>query len=526
MHAEVRHFPEGDYLWKTGDRDFCFFIVKSGHVEILEDSSGESKRVAVHEPGEFTGDVDLLSGRPSVVSGVARGDCEIIVLSSACLRTIVRERPELSDMILRAFMMRRVLLVEGGLTGIRLIGSRFSAETHAIREFFSRNRVPFTWLDLERSEEVHRLLDTLEICEGDTPVVMLTTGAILKNPSLEMLGELVGVRRTIQSTAYDLVVIGAGPAGLAASVYGASEGLRTLLVDRIAPGGQAGTSSKIENYLGFPTGLTGQDLADRALVQAEKFGTIISVPNDVMTLECGDGDHMLTIDGGGEIHARAVIVATGAQYRKLDVPGYEQLEMSGIYYAATGIEAQLCRGGDVAVVGAGNSAGQAAVYLANFAKKVWMIVRGQSLEKSMSSYLSRRIAGIDNIEVVLESQIVALHGERSIEMIEVQSVASMTTSCLPILALFVFTGAVPQTQWASDRLRLDAKGFVLTGPAVAEDSLWPLRRAPLFLETTCPGVFAAGDVRAGSVKRVASAVGEGSMAVAFVHEYLLGAATA
>lgn len=522
-HAEVIKVADGDHLWRAGDSDFAFFIVKSGRVEVVEESGGALQHVAYHDPGGFTGDVDLLSGRPSVVSAIALGPVEVIKLSPDCLRTIVRERPDLSDTILKAFIMRRVLLLERGFVGVRVIGSRYSAETQGIREFCSRNRVPYTWVDLERDESVQQLLETFHVNASETPVVVLADGAILKNPPITQLAERLGVRRTIDRKPFDLVVIGAGPAGLAASVYGASEGLRTLLVDRVAPGGQAGTSSKIENYMGFPTGLSGQDLAERALVQAEKFGTIVSVPTEVVKLECGDGDHTVTVDGGEELHARAVILATGAQYRKLDVPGYNTLEMSGVYYAATGMEAQLCRDGDVVVVGGGNSAGQAAVYLSGFAQKVWVVIRRDSLDDSMSSYLARRIASIENIEVLPRSQVAAVHGQRSVEMIEVADGKAGITRCIPSLALFVFIGAIPQTEWTSERLRLDSKGFVLTGPAVAKDPLWTQPRPPLFLETSCAGVFAAGDVRSGSIKRVASAVGEGSMAVAFVHEYLHGA---
>jgi thioredoxin reductase (NADPH) len=522
-HAEVVTLQDGDYLWRAGHAEISFFIIKDGRVEVLDDSSGKAVHVAFHEPGAFTGDVDLLSGRPSVVSAVARGTVEVIKLSVDCLRKIVREWPALSDIILKAFIMRRVLLLEQGITGIRVIGSRFSAETQAIREFCARNRVPYTWLDLERDPSVQALLKTFDIRENETPVVLMSDGVILKNPSVAHLAELVGVRRVIEHTIYDLVVVGAGPAGLAASVYGASEGLRTLLLDRVAPGGQAGTSSKIENYMGFPTGLSGQDLAERGLVQAEKFGATLSVPTEVTKLECGNGDHVIEIDGGEEIHARAVILATGAQYRKLDVPGYDKLEMSGIYYAATGMEAQLCRTGDVVIVGAGNSAGQAAMYLSDFAHKVYMVVRGKSLDASMSSYLSRRIETIHNIQVFTESVIAAVHGEQAIEGVEVRDCRTDNIQRLSAVGLFVFIGAIPQTEWASEQVRLDAKGFVLTGAAVAKDESWPLPRPPLFLETSCPGIFAAGDVRSGSIKRVASAVGEGSMAVAFVHEYLQGA---
>lgn len=519
-HAEQVRLNDGEYLWRAGDPNVRFYIIKSGRVEVLEGE--DDGHVAFHDPGSFSGDVDVLSGRPSIVSAVARGPVEAVSLSSDCLRKIVRVRPDLSDLILRAFIMRRVLLLERGVTGVRVIGSRFSSETQAIREFCARNRVPYTWLDLERDETVESLLSAFSIATNETPVVILGDGSILKNPPIAELAERVGVRQTLRREVFDLVVIGAGPAGLAASVYGASEGLQTLLIDRVAPGGQAGTSSKIENYMGFPTGLSGQELAERALVQAEKFGTTISVPNDVVHLECADQDHLLELNDGRQLHARAVILATGAQYRKLDIPGFDKLEMSGIYYAATGMEAQLCKNEDVVIVGAGNSAGQAAVYLSNYAKKVWMVVRGKSLEDSMSAYLAWRIESIGNIEVVTDTIVSSVHGERSVEMVEISHRGTGVTKCLTAAGLFVFIGAIPQTSWLSESIKMDEKGFVLTGEAVARSGCWELSRPPLYLETSCPGVFAAGDVRSGSIKRVASSVGEGSMAVAFVHEYLQG----
>jgi len=509
---------DGEPLWRAGEVEFCFYVVVKGQVEILEDTSGEPVHVAMHEKGEFTGDIDLLFGRPSVVSGICRGECEILEVKAQDLREIIKLRPALSDCVLSAFIMRRSLLLEQGLTGVRVIGSRFSSDTLRVREFLARNAVPYTWLDLENSAETHQLLQSFSVCEAETPVLILSDGKVLRNPSNAQMGDRLGVRKDIESILYDLVIVGAGPSGLAAAVYGASEGLQTLLLDRVAPGGQAGTSSKIENYMGFPTGLSGADLASRALVQAEKFGAQLAVPTEVCGLTCGDGIHRVQITDDDEVEARCVLIATGAQYRKLDVEGFEKFEGSGIYYAATAVESQSCSTSEVAVVGAGNSAGQAAIFLSGSVRKVWMIVRGQGLTASMSSYLARRIEQIPNIEILFESEVSALYGDTALEGIQV--CVQKRPRDLKVTGLFVFIGAVPQTDWLPEKVLCNSKCFVLTGPQVVEAGRWRLKRAPFFLETSCPGVFAAGDVREASIKRVASAVGEGAMAVAFAHQYL------
>jgi thioredoxin reductase (NADPH) len=342
---------------------------------------------------------------------------------------------------------------------------------------------------------------------------------MVRNPSNAQLADHTGIRRPLEHIIHDLVIVGAGPAGLAAAVYGASEGLKTVVLDRIGPGGQAGTSSKIENYMGFPMGLSGTDLASRALLQAQKFGAKLNAPADVARLTCERGYHLLSLEDGQDVSARSVLISTGASYRKLEID-CSRWEGSGVYYAATAVEAQSCQGAKVMVVGGGNSAGQAAVFLSQCAEKVFLLIRGGDLGKNMSAYLAERIAHTENIEVRLHTTITAMHGEDCLAAVELT--CSQTDCCDTIdsSAVFVFIGADPFVTWLPDAIVRDRKGFVKTGPQVTESGQWTLRRAPFFLETSCPGVFAAGDVRLGSTKRVASAVGEGAMAVQFVHQYL------
>jgi thioredoxin reductase (NADPH) len=519
--ASLERYEAGRKLFEVGDRDFKFFVIRSGEVEIVGESGDAPRTVAIHGPGEFTGEVGQLTGRPALVSAVARTPCEVYAVTTDTLREILNRCPDVSDLILQAFIARRQLLRESGsFAGVSVIGSRYSRDAFRIREFLARNRVLFTFLDVESDSDVDRLLKRFGLSEQDTPVVAWGNRLVLRNPSNRELGEALGLKRPLEKTVYDLAVVGAGPGGLAAAVYGASEGLSTVVLERIAPGGQAATSMRIENYLGFPTGVTGYELAERAVVQANKFGAILSVPTPVVSLEFDNAYAVLKLEGGESVVAKCLLISTGADYRRLDVEGCARFEGSGVYYAATWNEAQMCRGADVAVVGGGNSAGQAAVFLSTQARRVYLLVRGDSLDRSMSAYLARRIESTPNIEVHLNTEVRRMDGDGRLGSIEIVNNETGEVRTLEVAALFSFIGAVPRTDWLPPEIDRDEKHFVRTGPALAQSDRWTARRQPFLLETSRPGVFAAGDVRSGSVKRVASAVGEGAMAVQFVHEYL------
>ncbi len=519
--ASLRSYRAGQALFEFGDRDSGFFIVKSGEIEIRNPSGGTGRTVTVHGPGEFTGEVSQLTGSPSPVSAVARTDATVYEIPPEALREILKSCPDLSDLILQAFIARRHLQREcGDYTGLRVIGSRYSQDTFRIRDFLARNRVLFIWLDLESDPQVDQLLKQFGVTPAETPVVAWGTRVLLRNPSNQQLAEAIGLRRPLGQALYDLVVVGAGPAGLAAAVYGASEGLRTLVLERTAPGGQAGTSMRIENYLGFPTGVTGSELAERAVVQANKFGASLPVATRVTRLTFTNAYAVAELEGGEAVTARCLLIATGAQYRRLPAEGCERFEGCGVYYAATFNEVQLCRGSDVVIVGGGNSAGQAAVFLAGTTRKVYLVIRGDDLYQNMSAYLAQRIEQTPNIEVLKNTEVKRMVGGRELSAVELVDNRTGATRKLETPALFSFIGATPHTDWLPAEVERDARGFVLTGPALLRAPNWRARRQPFLLETSRPGVFAAGDVRSGSVKRVASAVGEGSMAVQFVHEYL------
>jgi thioredoxin reductase (NADPH) len=516
-----KKYRDGETLVQVGERLFKFFVVRSGTIEILDYSGDAPRTMAIHGKGEFTGDISHLAGTPAVFTAIARGDCEVFEVSGEALRHVLNQCPGLSDIILQAFIARRQLLRESpNFIGLRVIGSRYSPDTFRVRDFLARNRVLFTWVDIETDPQVDRLLKGFGVSEADTPVVACAHMLLLRNPSNQTLANEIGIHQPLEHTVFDLLVVGAGPAGLAAAVYGASEGLRTAVLDSTAPGGQAGSSMRIENYLGFPTGLTGAELTDRATLQANKFGAHLSIPTAAVRLSFENRYATLDAGGGEPITAKCLLIATGAQYRRLDVPGVEQFEGTGVYYAATPAEALLCRGCPAIVVGGGNSAGQAAVFLAGHASRVLLLIRGNDLNKNMSSYLVNRIEQTDNIELLCNATIRRMVGNSHLQAIEIVSGASEQRRPIETPAVFSFIGATPRTDWLPAEVERDSKGFVRTGAAVAQSPHWGVARAPFLLETSRSGVFAAGDVRSGSVKRVASAVGEGAMAVQFVHEYL------
>jgi thioredoxin reductase (NADPH) len=518
--AKLSHYKAGDVLVHVGEHDFKFYVIRSGEVEIIDQTGDVPATIAVHGRGEFTGDVSHLTGTAAIFTAVALSDCEAWAISSELLRQLINQCPEVGDIILRAFMARRQLVRESGtFTGQRVVGSRYSPDTFRIRDFLAKNLVLFTWIDLESNPDVDHLLKQFGLTEADTPVVICKQH-VLRNPSNRELADIIGIHRPVERTVYDLAVVGAGPAGLAAAVYGASEGLNTVVLERSAPGGQAGASMRIENYLGFPTGLTGQELTERAVLQANKFGAVLSIPAPVAGVSFNGAYSVLSLDGGESIVTKCLLVATGAEYRRLEVPGCTKFEGSGVFYAATPNEVQQCRGARVAVVGGGNSAGQAAVFLAGQASHVDLIVRGKDLSDSMSAYLARRIQQTPNIDVLLETTIERMNGDGQLGSVDTVNARTGNRRTLSIVALFSFIGAVPRTDWLPPEIEKDERGFVRTGPTVEQLSEGATKRSPFLLETSRRGVFAAGDVRATSVKRVASAVGEGSMAIQFVHEYL------
>jgi thioredoxin reductase (NADPH) len=520
-HVTAKHYRDGEKLITVGERNVKFFIVKSGEIEIVDSSGDQPKTLAVHQKGQFTGDISHLSGMPVIFTAIARGDCEAYEISGDTLRHVLNQCPGLGDIILQAFIARRQLVRESpDFIGLRVIGSRYSPDTFRVRDFLAKNRVLFTWVDLETDPQVDQLLKQFGVTEADTPVVACSHVLLLRNPSNQVLADTIGIHQPLEQIVYDLLIVGAGPAGLGAAVYGASEGLQTALLDLTAPGGQAGGSMRIENYLGFPTGLTGAELVDRATLQVNKFGAHLSVPTAACRLTFENGYSILQVGGGQTITAKCLLIASGAQYRRLDVEGCERFEGTGVYYAATPAEARLCRGCDVIVVGGGNSAGQAAVFLAQHTLKVLILIRGDDLNKNMSSYLVHRIEQTPNIELLCNTTITRMMGDGHLKSVEILDTKTGQRRTIETPGIFSFIGADPRTDWLPEEVERDAKGFVKTGAAVAQSPHWSATRSPFLLETSHRGVFAAGDVRSGSVKRVASAVGEGSMSVQFVHEYL------
>jgi thioredoxin reductase (NADPH) len=523
-HGRERQLQPGEVLQEVG-APVRFFLVTAGKIDILSELGSSESLVATLQAGQFTGEVNLLSGRRGLTRIRASEAGEVIELEREELLNLLQTDSELSDIVMRAFILRRVELIAHGVGDVVLVGSTYSPETLRIREFLTRNGHPHAYIDLDRDNDVQHLLDHFHVGIADIPVVICRGESVLRNPTNQQIADCLGFNEAIDQTHLrDLVVIGAGPAGLAAAVYGASEGLDVLVLESTAPGGQAGSSSKIENYLGFPTGISGQDLAGRAFTQAQKFGAQILIARCAKKVACDRKPYAIEMENDQRVPARTVIIATGAVYRRLSLDNAARFEGAGIYYGATFVEAQLCREEEVVVVGGGNSAGQAAVFLAQTSKCVHMLVRSDGLAASMSRYLIRRIEENPAINLRTCTEIVALEGNKHLERVQWRNKRTGQTETREVRHIFVMTGAVPNTAWLDGCLSLDAKGFVKTGMDLSRDDLmtaqWPLTRSPFLLETSLPGVFAVGDVRSGNVKRVASAVGEGSIAVASIHQVL------
>jgi thioredoxin reductase (NADPH) len=512
-----RRTSAGEVLYRAGETSEEFIVILDGHVAVVQELGPEQRVIAVHGPHRFLGEIGILTGQPFFLTSVTREPGEVLAVPADDLRGLVTRDPRLADLILRAFLIRRSLQLSLG-AGFAIIGSRYSADTRRLREFAARNRLPYQWIDLESDTDAERLLRELGIDRDQTPVV-IWRGEVLRNPDNGVLAAAFGLRQTppLQSV-FDLIVVGAGPAGLAAAVYGASEGLSTVVLEGVAAGGQAGTSSRIENYLGFPAGISGGELAERAVIQARRFGAELTVPATAVALEDGDGHHIVRLESDEQVRGCAVVVASGVRYRRLNLPREEEFEPTSIYYAATEMEANLCRGDPVVVVGGGNSAGQATVFLAQHAGQINLVVQSNDLERDMSRYLADRIRQTPRVQVWLESEVRELHGDKALTEVVIENLKTGERRAVPAKAMFVFIGSSPHVQWLQDCVALDEHGYVLTGGQL--DAIHPSEAGRRLLETSRPGVFAAGDVRSGSVKRVAAAVGDGALAVRLVHEYL------
>jgi len=524
--GRTRHVTSGEILFEPGDSDVPFFVLLSGSMEIVQPSLDGERPIATHGPGSFTGEITMISGQRCLVRGRVTEAGEFLELSRDGLRSLIARDAELSEITMRAFILRRLELIRHGWGTIVVMGSQHSAKTLELRGFLSRNGHPYTYVDLDRDSASQELLDRFDVKPSEVPVVICNGRKVLRNPSIQGLAKCLGFNLSIDGKQVrDVVVVGAGPAGLAAAVYAASEGLDVLVIESQAPGGQAGSSSKIENYLGFPTGVSGQELAARATTQAQKFGASMMIARTVERLDCSRRVYGVVLDGGDEITARSVVIATGAQYNKPSLEGLEQFEGDGIYYGATYMESQLCEGVETAVVGGGNSAGQAAAFLSQTAGKVHLLVRKGELSSTMSRYLIQRLEENPAVELHFQTEITRIEGGDHLERVTWRDRRSGTESTHAIRHVFIMTGASPRTAWLRGCLALDGKGFIVTGRDLdavgpGENPPWPLERAPQMLETSLPGVFAVGDVRAGNVKRVASAVGEGAISIHLVHRAL------
>jgi thioredoxin reductase (NADPH) len=524
LHGVTRPVTRGEVLIEGGQTDAPFFVLQSGEIEVIRPSGLGDHLVVVLRPAQFTGDISMILGRPAQMRLSVRESGEVIELTRDKMHALIQTDAEISEVLMRALIHRRVAMAAQGIGDALIIGSGRSAATLRIKEFLTRNGHPFKYLDLDRDADVQELLDRFHVDRAEVPVLICRGAAVLKKPSNQEIADCLGFNARInRQHLRDLVIVGAGPAGLAAAVYAASEGLDALVIEASSPGGQAGSSSNIENYLGFPMGISGRDLAGRAYAQAQKFGADVMIAKGATELACERKPFGVSLDDGTSIQTRTVIIATGARYRKPPLATLERFEGTGVYYSATFMEAQLCAGEEIIVVGGGNSAGQAAVYLARTVSRIHLLVRSDNLSASMSRYLIRRIEETPTIQIRTRTEIVALEGDGHLECVQWRDHTGALTSH-DIRHVFLMTGAEANTGWLNGLVTLDEKGFIKTGPDLTQQDLavahWPLERTPYLLETSRPGVFAVGDVRCGNIKRVASAVGEGSIAIAFVHRVL------
>ena len=524
-HGRRRATARGDVLLDVGDKTLSLFLVVSGELEILRPRGASDVTIVTLRPGQFSGETNLITGRRSLSRIRVSEAGEVIELHRDQVLALVQTNAELSEILMRAFLLRRTAMIAVGYGDVVVIGSAHCAGTLRVKEFLTRNGHPFQYVDLDHDADAQELLDRFHITAADVPVLICGADSVLRNPTNARIAQCLGFNDAIDRTnVRDLVIIGAGPAGLAAAVYGASEGLKVLVVEANAPGGQAGSSSRIENYLGFPTGISGLELTGRAYAQAQKFGAEIMIARGATKLTCERQPYAVDIGEDARVTSRALVIATGAEYRKPPLANLSQFEGAGVYYGATPMEAQLCAGEEVIVVGGGNSAGQAAVFLAQTTKQVSIFVRRDGLGDTMSRYLIRRIEDNPAIVVRTYTEIVGLEGDNHLARVHWRDNQTGRTETSDVSHVFMMTGAVPNTAWLNGCVALDDKGFIKTGTDLSADDLagfgWPLARRPFLLETSRPGVFAVGDVRARNVKRVASAVGEGSIAVSFVHEVL------
>jgi thioredoxin reductase (NADPH) len=524
-HGRTRALRQGEVLIRPGDTVVPFFVVKSGSLHVVRTTPSGEQLVVIHGPGSFTGESNMLLGRPALMRIEAADDGEAIELTREQMLTMVQNDTDIGDVVMRGYIYRRLQLVSQGLGDAVVLGSMHCASTLRLKEFLTRNGHPYQYVDLDLEKDYEAFLDRLHVSSKDVPVVICRGTTILRNPSNEEVARCLGFNASIDSGQLrDLVVVGAGPAGLAAAVYGASEGLDVLVIEANAPGGQAGSSSRIENYLGFPLGISGQELTGRAFAQAQKFGAQVMIAEGAVSLQCDRVPYRVKINGDVLVPTRTVILAVGVEYRRPAIENLSRFTGAGVYFNATQMEQQLCNGEEVIIVGGGNSAGQAAVFLSHTVKRVYILVRGESLASTMSRYLIRRIEDSDKIEVHTQTEIVGLEGTNHLDTVRWRDKRAGGEETHAIRHVFMMTGAVPNTRWLGGCIALDEKGFVKTGPQLTQEDLaarrWPLPRTPQIFETSLPSVFAVGDVRSGSMKRVASAVGEGSTAISLVHQAL------